>query len=116
MSMKRTIAREIARNRLKDAGYERVNKRIGMTTGGKREHEMEEKMHGSGTRPSRMKRAFLEKQREKNPQVWRRVLYGDLAKAAENAWRKASFHRALQKQSVQVMKHRKIRKITEPAT
>ena len=116
MSMTRTIAREIAKNRLKDAGYDRVNKRIGMTAGGRREHEMEEKMHGSGTRPSRMKMAFLAKQREKNPQVWRRVLYGDLAKAAENAWKKASLHRALRNQAVQVMKHRKIRKITGPAT
>ena len=115
MSMRRKIAREIARNRLKDAGYERVNKRIGMTAGGKREHEMEDKMHGN-SRSSARKRAWLSEMRKKNPPVWRRVLYGDLAKAAENACKKASLHRALQKQSIQVMKHRKIRKITKPAT
>ena len=63
MSMRRKIAREIARNRLKDAGYERVNKRIGMTAGGKREHEMEDKMHGN-SRSSARKRAWLSEMRK----------------------------------------------------
>ena len=102
MSMHRTFARNIARNRLIDAGFERPNKRMGMTSGGKRGYIDTEMSQRRGWKNSRMARKMERKLRAKDPAVWRRALYGDLAKKFEEAWKKASFLRALGSQARKV--------------
>ena len=95
MSMIRAIKRNIARNRLKDAGYERVNKRMSMTSGGTKQHiRMVERTH-RGRKDSRMRRVYIDKVRAADPQIWRRVFSGDLEKKAVEAWKHASFRRAI---------------------
>lgn len=86
MSIQRSIARNIARNRLIDAGYERPNKRMAMSAGGKRGYIKTVISQRKGLKNSRMARAFEEKLRESDPPIWRRVLCGDLSKEfAENS-------------------------------
>lgn len=94
MSMIRSLKRNIAKGRLQDAGYDRVNKRMSMTAGGSHKREAEER-GTRGRRNSRMRSAFLEKRRKNDPPVWRRVTEGDLAKKAEEAVKKASLRRAI---------------------
>ena len=102
MSMKRTIARNIARNRLIDAGYERPNKRMAMTAeGGK--HAIDIKINQRKGRPnSRMAKKFERKLRDANPPIWKRVLCGDLSKKFKENSKKVSFRRALANQERKV--------------
>lgn len=65
MGMIRILKRSIAKARLKDAGYERINKRMGMRAA------------------------------KYDPPVWRRVTEGDLAEKAEEASKKASLKRKI---------------------
>lgn len=95
MSMTRTIARNIARNKLKDAGYERPNKRLGMTAGGNRGYIDTMMSQRHGRKNSRKGKAFEAKIRENDPPVWRRILYGDLKDKFEASFRKASVNRAI---------------------
>lgn len=104
MSMTRTIARNIARNRLMDAGYERVNKRLSMTASGGAKHaRMVERTH-RGRKSSRRRAAYITKIRKNDPQIWRRILFGDLAKKAVKISKKASFKRALENRARKVHK------------
>ena len=97
MSMRRTIARNIARERLKDAGYERVNRRMNMSTGGRRRLKLTKKTMSSGKR-----RWYIQARLHLDPPVCRRVFDGDLEKEAVKAWKKASFHRGLASQARKV--------------
>ena len=97
MSMRRTIARNIARERLKDAGYERVNRRMSMSTGGRRRLKLTKKTMSSGKR-----RWYIQARLHLDTPVWRRVFNGDLEKEAVKAWKKASFHRELARQARKV--------------
>lgn len=109
MSMQRTIARNIARNRLIDAGYERPNKRMGITSqGGAGKRQMDERSH-RGRKNSRRRRAFLEAMRRLDPPTWRRVFNGDISKKfAENS-KKVWFRRELAIQEKRVHRKRKRR-------
>lgn len=78
MSMQRAIARNIAKNRLIDAGYERPGKRLSITANG-RYKRAEENVH-RGRKNSRTRRAFFNKIRRLDPPTWRRVFCGDLSK------------------------------------
>lgn len=102
MSMTRTIARNIARNRLIDAGYERPNKRLSMTAQGGRKHAQAVERYHRGWKTSRKRAAYIAKIRKGDPQIWRRILYGDLAKKAIEISKKASFKRALEIQTRKV--------------
>lgn len=94
MSMKRTIARNIVRNRLIDAGYERPNKRMGMTAGGRGQITTAMRQR-KGLPNSRMAKRFEKKLREKDPQIWKRVLNGDLSKKFRENSKKVSLKRAI---------------------
>lgn len=94
MGMMRSLQRNIARARLTDAGYDRVNKRMSMTAGGSHKREAEERGH-RGRKDSRKRRAFLDNRRKLDPPVWRRVTEGDLARKAEEASKKASLRRLI---------------------
>ena len=84
MSMQRSIARNIAKNRLIDAGYERPGKRLSITANG-RYKRAEENVH-RGRKNSRKRMAFFNKIRRLDPPTWRRVFCGDLSKKfAENS-------------------------------
>ncbi len=95
MSLTRSIARNIARNRLIDAGYERPNKRLSMTAQGGKKHAQAVERYHKGRKNSRRRLAYIEMIRKDDPQIWRRILYGDLAKKAEEISKKASIRRAL---------------------
>lgn len=95
MSMTRSIARNIARNRLADAGYERVNKRLSMTAQGGAQHARAVERCHRGRKSSRKRAAYIAMIRKTDPQLWRRILYGDLAKKAVEISKKASLRRAL---------------------
>ena len=97
MSMRSTIARNIARERLKDAGYERVNRRMSMSTGGRRQLKLTKKTMSSGKR-----RWYIQARLHLDPPVWRRVFDGDLEKEAVKAWKKASLRRGLANQARKV--------------
>lgn len=104
MSMTRTIARNIARNHLIDAGYERPNKRLSMTAGGGAKHaQMVERTH-RGRKNSRKRAAYVAKIRKDDPQIWRRILFGDLAKKMEPIVRKANLRRGLAIQARKIHK------------
>lgn len=106
MSMQRSIARNIARNRLIDAGYERPNKRLGITAqGGAGKRQMDEKSH-RGRKNSRRRRAFLEKMRRLDPPTWRRVFNGDISKKFRENSKKVWFKRGLAIQEKRVHKQR----------
>lgn len=84
MSMQRSIARNIAKNRLIDAGYERPGKRLSITANG-RYKRAEENVH-RGRKNSRKRTEFFNKIRRLDPPTWRRVFDGDLSKKfAENS-------------------------------
>ena len=104
MSMRRKIAREIARNRLKDAGFEKVNRRLDATAEGKKKRSLKQRKKIG---PDAWK---------KDPPVWRRVLTGDLEEKAVEAWKKASMHRAIRSQSRRIAKKRKLVKVSEAAS
>ena len=97
MSMRRTIARNIARERLKDAGYERVNRRMSMSTGGRRRLKLARKIMSG-----RKRRWYIQYRLHMDPPVWRRVFDGDLEKEAVKAWKKASLRRELANQARKV--------------
>lgn len=95
MSMQRSIARNIARNRLKDAGYDRPNKRLGMSNGGKSGYIDTVMSQRKGRRNSRMAKKFEAKLRASDPPVWKRVVFGDLKKKFEEASKRANLRRGL---------------------
>lgn len=95
MSLTRSIARNIARNRLIDAGYERPNKRLSMTAQGGKKHAQAVERYHRGRKNSRRRLAYIEMIRKADPQIWRRILYGDLSKKAIEISKKASIRRAL---------------------
>lgn len=95
MSMIRKIQREIARNRLADAGYDKVNKRLGMTGKGRASDVNTMLSQRRGFRNSRMARKFATRLWKDLPPVWKRVLVGDLAEQAEQASKKASMKREI---------------------
>ena len=91
--MIRTIKRNMARNRLKDMGYDRVNKRLGYRNGLKGGRVMRKQirngMKTAGGR-DRLNRFLAE-----HPAIWERVLVGDLRKKAIAAERAASRQRKI---------------------
>ena len=95
MSMQRSIARNIARNRLKDAGYDRPNKRLGMSNGGKSGYIDTVMSQRKGRKNSRTARRFETKLRAGDPPVWKRVIFGDLKKKFEEASKRANLRREL---------------------
>lgn len=106
MSMIRKMQREIARQRLTDSGYDRVNRRLDWTKEGRNKRDAEEKYH-RGWKTSRRRAAFLRKRREQDPPVWRRILWGDLEKKAVMAGKRASLKRAIESERKKMQgKHR----------
>ena len=91
MSMIRKMQREIARQRLMDAGYDRVNRRLDWRKTSQR-------------KTSRRRASFLRKCLEQNPPVWRRILWGDLAKKAVEAEKKAALKRAIESEKKKMQK------------
>ena len=91
--MIRTIKRNMARNRLKDMGYDRVNKRLGYRNGlnGGRLRRATVRVN---TR-TRRRRAVWETFLKEHPALWQRVLAGDLQKKAIEAERAASRQRKI---------------------
>lgn len=102
MSMTRSIARNIARNRLTDAGYERPNKRMAMTTEGRRGWIDTMLSQRKGRSNSRMARKLGNMLRKEYPQTWKRVLFGDLSKKFDENSKKVSFRRGLANQERKV--------------
>lgn len=113
MSMQRSIARNIAKNRLVDAGYERPGKRLSITANG-RYKRAEENVH-RGRKNSRKRTAFFNKIRRLDPPTWRRVFNGDLSKKFLENSKKVWFRRELAIQEKRVHKKRKFRAQVEPA-
>ncbi len=99
MSMKRTILRNIARNRLIDAGYERPNRRMAMTAHGKRGYIDTVMSQRKGRPNSRMAKKFGESLRAADPQIWKRVAFGDLSRKFRENSKKVSLRRALAAQA-----------------
>ena len=99
MSMKRTILRNIARNRLIDAGYERPNKRLSMTAKGGRKHAQAVERYHRGWKTSRKRLAYIDMIRKEDPQIWRRVAFGDLSRKFRENSKKVSLRRALAAQA-----------------
>lgn len=95
MSMQRSIARNIARNQLIDNGYERPNKRLGMTAGGKRGYIDTRISQRKGRKNSRMAKKFEANLRASDPQIWKRILRGDLKGKFKKAVERANLRRAL---------------------
>ena len=115
MSMQRSIARNIARNRLIDAGYERPNKRMSITAqGGAGKRQMDERSH-RGRKNSRKRREFLVMVRRLDPPTWRRVLTGDISRKFEENSKKVWFKRGLANQEKRVHKKRRAMVATELA-
>lgn len=105
MSMQRTIARNMARERLADSGYERPNRRMSVTSqGGAKKRQLDEQSH-RGRKNSRRRKAFLSAMRHLDPPVWRRVLDGDISGKFENYQKKIWLKRELAIQAKRV--HRK---------
>lgn len=71
----RELYRSIARQRLKDMGVQHVNKHFGYGI----PHSYERKLQKN---PAKYEEA--QKARQKKPPIWRRVLWGDLAKMYRN--------------------------------
>jgi len=107
MSMIRKMQREIARQRLMDAGYDRVNRRLGWTKEGANKRDAEEKYH-RGWKTSRRRAAFLRKRLEQDPPAWRRILWGDLKKKAVEAEKKASLKRAIESEKKKMQKKHRV--------
>lgn len=103
MGMMRSLKRSIAKARLKDAGYDRVNKRISVTAGGVKKRRAEERGR-RGRLKSRTRDAYFQMRRKEDPPVWRRVTEGDLAKKASEASRKAWFHRNIANEAKKMQK------------
>lgn len=101
-SMKRTILRNIARNRLIDAGYERPNKRLSMTAKGGRKHAQAVERYHRGWKTSRKRLAYINMIRKEDPQIWRRVLCGDLSRKFRENSKKVSLRRALAAQALKI--------------
>lgn len=97
-SMVRTIARNIARNALIDNGYERPNKRLGMTVNGKRGYIDMTISQRRGRKNSAMAKKLEGKMRISDPQVWKRILCGDLKTKFKKGVEKANLRRALARQ------------------
>lgn len=91
--MIRTIKRNMARNRLKDMGYDRVNKRLGYRNGVKG-GRLRRATVRVNTR-TRRRRAVWETFLKEHPPIWKRVLEGDLRKKAIAAERAASRQRKI---------------------
>ena len=102
MSMQRSIARNIARNQLIDNGYERPNKRLGMTANGKRGYIDTQISQRRGRKNSTMAKKLEGKMRMADPQIWKRVLCGDLKEKFKKAVEKANLRRALARQARKV--------------
>ena len=91
--MIRTIKRNMARNRLKDMGYDKVNKRMGIRNGLKGNRVLRRQIrNGQKTGPGRDRLGVFLKE---HPAVWQRVLDGDLAKKAVAAEKAASRQRKI---------------------
>lgn len=103
MGMMRSLKRGIAKARLAEAGYDRVNKRMSVTAEGAKKRQAEERNHGS-RRKSRTINAFFQKRREEDPPVWRRVTEGDLAKKAEEASKKVWLKRNIANEAKKMRK------------
>ena len=67
----RQLERSIAKARLKDMGVEHVNKRMGFHMSNAKVSKLMKRKNG---------RKLLAKVRETDVPVWKRILYGDLAK------------------------------------
>ena len=91
--MIRTIKRNMARNRLKDMGYDRVNKRMGIRNGMKGNRVLRRQVRNGQKSPTGRDRlgVFL----KEHPAIWQRVLNGDLAKRAVIAEKAASRQRKI---------------------
>lgn len=98
MGMIRTIERNMARNRMKDAGYDKVNRRMGMTAGNGRMQARAAERDWRGRKNSRKKFAVVAKIRESDPPIWKRILWGDLEKKTEDVRKKEKMKRALANQ------------------
>lgn len=84
--MIRSIRRNIARNRMKDMGFDRVNRRMGIRNGIKGNRLLRRQVRNGMKTPAARDR--LAGYLKAHPPVWKRVLEGDLrerAVAAEKA-------------------------------
>lgn len=91
--MIRSIKRNMARNRLKDMGYDKVNKRMGIRNDLKGNRVSRVQIRNGMKTPASRDR--LSKFLDEHPAVWKRVLVGDLAKKAKAAEKAASRQRKI---------------------
>lgn len=82
--MIRAIKRNIARNLLKDMGYDQVNRRLGYRNGLKNGRVTNVQIRNGMKTPSSRDR--LNKFLKEHPAVWQRVLYGDLKEKAQKSF------------------------------
>lgn len=91
--MIRSIKRNIARNLLKDMGYDKVNKRMGYRNGMKGGRVTRVQIRNGMKTPASRDRlgVFL----KEHPPVWKRVLQGDLKSRAQQAFAQESRKRKI---------------------
>lgn len=92
--MIRTIKRNIARNLLKDMGYDQVNRRLGYRNGLKNGRVTNVQIRNGMKTPASRDR--LGKFLKEHPAVWQRVLYGDLKSRAHQAFVQESRKRKIE--------------------
>ena len=92
--MIRTIKRNIARNLLKDMGYDQVNRRLGYRNGLKNGRVTNVQIRNGMKTPASRDR--LNKFLKEHPAVWQRVLYGDLKERAQKSFMAASRRRKVE--------------------
>ena len=103
----RKYKRAIAKARLEAMGIKRSKLGSGIMPRGNRLRKKMLYAHG---------RRELAKMREEKPAVWVRVTTGNLAKEAEQAQVIAGRRRVRLRETAKLLKKRKVRKVTAPAT
>ena len=88
--MLRSIRRNIAKNLLRDMGYERVNEKLYQV---KDPNKRPSEVVVTKLTKTAQGRTRLDKMRSDNPPLWKRITQGDLAKDAQKAIVKAKNER-----------------------
>lgn len=91
MSMIRTIRRNVAKNLMKDMGYENVGQKMHLRIGDK--DTLPSKEAVVKLQKTAQGRAKLAKAMEKHPPLWKEVLGGSKKKDADKAFEKMSWRR-----------------------
>ena len=92
--MIRAIERNIARNRMKDMGFDKINKRMNTPMNPDKMPLPKVKKRMQRTAVGRRK---LEVIRKENMPLWKRVLWGEYRESSEKAEKKASYERMVRR-------------------